>query len=200
MQTFSQRGYKVVVVLCWVVVSVFLTGCPKKVSPLGKTKSPQTQQEGVPSTDTEKFGEGNLTSLQEEDMPFQNRDTLFELPPAGTELKPGEPPTLNDIFFDFGQWHVRSDNLPTLKKNASWLSENESKKIEIEGHADKRGTNEYNLVLAEKRAAAVQEYLVQLGIASSKILVVSYGEERPFCTKEDEACFQENRRAHFNVK
>ncbi len=199
MQTVFQRSYIVVAMSFLVIVSVFLTGCPKKVSPIGKVKSPQTQHNGAPSTDTERFG-GDLTSLQEEDMPFQNRDNLFDLPPVESGSKPGEPPVLNDIFFDYGQWHVRSDNLPILRKNASWLAANESKKVEIEGHADKRGTNEYNLVLAEKRASAVQEYLVQFGVPSSKILVISYGEERPFCTKEDEACFQENRRAHFNVK
>jgi peptidoglycan-associated lipoprotein len=67
----------------------------------------------------------------------------------------------------------------------------------VEGHADSRGTNEYNLALAERRAAASRDYLVSLGIPADRVTIVSKGEEQPFCTEETESCWQQNRRGHF---
>ena len=72
--------------------------------------------------------------------------------------------------------------------------------ILIEGHADERGTDEYNLALAERRAEATRNYLVAQGVASGRINLISYGEERPFCTEHTESCWSSNRRAHFLVK
>ena len=72
-----------------------------------------------------------------------------------------------------------------------------STKVLVEGHADSRGTNEYNLALAERRAAAVRDYLVSLGVTAARVTVVSKGEEAPFCTEEAESCWQQNRRGHF---
>ena len=70
-------------------------------------------------------------------------------------------------------------------------------KIMVEGHADSRGTNEYNLALGERRADAVRDYLVSLGLPNDRMTIVSKGEEQPFCTEETEACWQQNRRGHF---
>ena len=70
-------------------------------------------------------------------------------------------------------------------------------KVMVEGHADNRGTNEYNLALGERRADAVRDYLVSLGVATDRITIVSKGEEQPFCSEETEACWQQNRRGHF---
>jgi peptidoglycan-associated lipoprotein len=67
----------------------------------------------------------------------------------------------------------------------------------VEGHADSRGTNQYNLALGERRANAVKDYLVGLGIAADRLVVVSKGEETPLCTEETESCWQRNRRGHF---
>ena len=67
----------------------------------------------------------------------------------------------------------------------------------IEGHCDERGTNEYNIALGQRRAAAAKDYIVSLGVEDARLRTISYGEERPFCTESDEACWQSNRRAHF---
>ena len=72
-----------------------------------------------------------------------------------------------------------------------------TKKVTVEGHADSRGTNEYNLALAERRASAVRDYLVSLGLAADRVTIVSLGEEQPACSEETEACWQKNRRGHF---
>ena len=78
--------------------------------------------------------------------------------------------------------------------------DNQSALLLIEGHADERGTNEYNLALGERRAKATRDYLVSVGIDAGRITVISYGEERPTCTEKAEACWAKNRRAHFLVK
>jgi peptidoglycan-associated lipoprotein len=72
-------------------------------------------------------------------------------------------------------------------------------RVSVEGHADQRGTNEYNLALGERRAKAVMDYLVSLGIAANRFVVVSKGEESPLCTELTEACYARNRRGHFVV-
>ena len=76
---------------------------------------------------------------------------------------------------------------------------NKNINVLIEGHCDERGTNEYNLALGEKRATAARDYLIARGVASTKIKTLSYGEEKPICTEQNEACYQKNRRAHFVV-
>ena len=76
-------------------------------------------------------------------------------------------------------YHLRSDARDTLRKNADWLKNNPSARIEIEGHCDERGTNEYNLALGAKRAQSAKDYLVTLGISAERLSTISYGEEVP---------------------
>jgi peptidoglycan-associated lipoprotein len=111
-----------------------------------------------------------------------------------------ETAALRDVFFDFDRYEVRSSDKGTLDENAKWLKSNQSALLLIEGHADERGTNEYNLALGERRAKATRDYLVSVGIEAGRITVISYGEERPTCTDKAEACWTKNRRAHFLVK
>jgi len=105
-----------------------------------------------------------------------------------------------DIHFDFDRWEIRTQDATVLDANAGWLKTNANHLLLIEGHADERGTNEYNLALAERRAKAAMNYLVSRGIAATRITVVSYGEERPTCSQREETCWARNRRAHFLVK
>lgn len=104
---------------------------------------------------------------------------------------------LGDVFFDYDMSAVRSDAQGTLQKNAEFLRRWPSTRVSIEGHADSRGTNEYNLGLGDRRAAAVRDYLASLGIAADRMLPVTRGEESPQCTEENETCWQRNRRGHF---
>ncbi len=104
---------------------------------------------------------------------------------------------LADVFFDLDQSTLRNDARAALAKNAEFLNRWTSTRITIEGHADERGTPEYNLALGERRAAAVRDYLTSLGVAADRIAVVSKGKEAPFCTESNEACWQQNRRGHF---
>jgi len=85
------------------------------------------------------------------------------------------------------------------RANADWLRSNPSARVEIEGHCDERGTNEYNLALGAKRAQAAREFLSSLGISPDRLSTISYGEEIPVCREHDEQCWKQNRRARFVI-
>lgn len=105
----------------------------------------------------------------------------------------------NDILFDYDKYNVKDMYKPELKEISAWMMKNSDSKILVEGHTDERGTNEYNLALGDRRSTAVKDYLVSLGVASSRIETISYGEEKPLCTESDEECWAKNRRAHIVV-
>lgn len=104
---------------------------------------------------------------------------------------------VQDVFFDYDKYELRSDAQSTLSHDAAYLSSHPDIKVVIGGYCDERGSNEYNLALGQNRADSARKALVNAGIASSRIRVVSYGKEKPFCTDSTEACYQQNRRAGF---
>ena len=106
---------------------------------------------------------------------------------------------LGDVRFDYDASTIRDDQRAVLQRNADYLRRWPTVRVSVEGHADDRGTNEYNLALGERRANAVKEYLVGLGVAGDRMVVVSKGEETPVCTDETDACFERNRRGHFVI-
>jgi peptidoglycan-associated lipoprotein len=107
---------------------------------------------------------------------------------------------LEDALFDYDQATIRSDASAALRDDVAVirgiLADYPNQKLVIEGHADERGSAEYNLALGDRRAHAVEEFLSSQGIPGPQLAVVSYGKERPVCTDESEACWQKNRRAH----
>jgi peptidoglycan-associated lipoprotein len=107
---------------------------------------------------------------------------------------------LPDIYFDFDKSAIRSDAATVLRASAEWLNAHRGQALLIEGHCDERETNEYNLALGDRRARATRDSLVAHGVASPRITVVSYGEDRPQCTEHNETCWSRNRRSHFLVK
>ena len=107
---------------------------------------------------------------------------------------------LQNVYFEFDSWKITEAGREALEQNANWLQEQSSTNLLIEGHCDQRGTQAYNIVLGKKRAIAIRDYLVQLGIESSRLSTITYGKEKPFCTDETENCYQENRRGHFRVQ
>ena len=104
---------------------------------------------------------------------------------------------LQDIFFEFDSWRITEEGKEMLEKNANLLQGDSEVNLLIEGHCDQRGTQAYNIVLGKKRAIAIRDYLVQLGVEPSRLSVVTYGKEKPFCTDATEICYRENRRGHF---
>ncbi len=106
---------------------------------------------------------------------------------------------MDDVFFDLDKSTVRDDARPALQKDADWLKKWGSVAITLEGHCDSRGSAEYNLGLGNRRATAVKDYLVSLGVPAGRVTVVSKGKEQPFCPDENESCWQQNRRGHFII-
>jgi len=106
---------------------------------------------------------------------------------------------LANVYFHYDRAELTAQARATLDKNATWLRRWTSTRISIEGHADERGTTEYNLALGERRARAVQDYLVSLGIAAPRMTIVSKGEEEPVCMESAESCWSQNRRGMFII-
>jgi peptidoglycan-associated lipoprotein len=106
---------------------------------------------------------------------------------------------LAEVFFDYDQFTIRDDQRATLQRNADYMRRWPSVRVSLEGHADARGTNEYNLALGERRGNAVREYMTGLGLGGDRLVVVSKGEETPVCVEDTEACHDRNRRAHFII-
>ena len=104
---------------------------------------------------------------------------------------------LKDVYFEFDRYDLNADARATLRANADWLKSNPSTRVEIEGHCDERGTNEYNLALGAKRAQAAREFLSTLGVGADRLSTISYGEEIPVCKESNESCWKQNRRARF---
>jgi peptidoglycan-associated lipoprotein len=138
-------------------------------------------------------------------------------PPAPREAPPAHTPTedeifasktldqlnaekpLGDAYFDLDSQTIRDEAKPVLQKDAEWMKRWASTKVMIEGHGDERGSAEYNLALGERRATAVRDYLVNLGVAADRVQVVSKGKEAPVCSESNESCWQQNRRGHFVI-
>jgi peptidoglycan-associated lipoprotein len=104
---------------------------------------------------------------------------------------------VQDAFFDYDKSDLRADAKEALSRDADFLRAHPEIRFKIEGHCDERGGEEYNLALGDRRADSTRTYLVTLGIATDRIQTVSLGKEQPFCTAENEACYQQNRRGHF---
>ena len=106
---------------------------------------------------------------------------------------------LEDAFFDTDRFDLSPEARGVLAKNANWMVQYSTVLILVEGHCDERNTREYNLALGDRRANAVRDYLISLGVGATRIRTISYGEERPFALGNTEEAFRLNRRAHFVI-
>jgi len=157
-----------------------LAGCSsKKNQPAGAGGSAVgVNEQGVGAA-------GNTSSLAQ----FQ-RGTLG----AGGAAGP-----LTDIHFDFDDYAVRPQDSAILRRNAQWITSHGDPRVQIEGHCDQRGSEEYNIALGAKRAQATKDYLTTLGVPADRLSTISYGKELPLCTEQTDECYAQNRRAHFVV-
>ncbi|HMK22822.1 MAG TPA: peptidoglycan-associated lipoprotein Pal [Terriglobales bacterium] len=117
-----------------------------------------------------------------------------------SEMAATEAAGLRDVFFAFDSFAITEEGRQSLSRDADWARSNPAGRLRIEGHCDERGTSAYNIVLGEKRAKTVRNYLVELGIDTKRLAVVSYGKERPFCKDHEETCYAQNRRGHLVVR
>lgn len=104
---------------------------------------------------------------------------------------------LATVYFDFDSYLLEAEARDVLSRNAVWFKQNPLVRVVLEGHADERGSDEYNLALSEKRAIAAQKYLESLGVAADRLEVVGYGEEKPAVAAHEESAWSKNRRVEF---
>lgn len=174
-----------------IVAALLVTGCGKKAMPRPEPVVPVVPEAPPPPPPlpsapvAERVTERTLS----EDELFAQKSLA--------DLNADTP--LSHAFFDLDSSTIRSQELPSMQRNAAWLTRWPTTRITVEGHGDSRGTSEYNLALGDRRASAVRDYLSSLGVDAARIALVSKGEEQPFCHDEHEACWQSNRRGHFLI-
>jgi peptidoglycan-associated lipoprotein len=198
----GKKGLVVLVlILC---VGLLLTGCPKKTV---MKEEPSMRKAEEPVAEREKAAklaaEQEAARIREEEAK-KAKEKEFEKSLVA-KREPGiagevfESRLLKDIHFDFDRYDIRPEDTQILKENAALLSKYPQVKVQVEGHCDERGTNEYNLALGERRANAAKKYLLSLGISTDRISSISYGEEKPLDTGHDEEAWSKNRRGHFVI-
>jgi peptidoglycan-associated lipoprotein len=188
----QRRGSALLLAVPVIALSLFLVGCPKRPATTAASAPPPT---GSPSPSAAAPSTAPSPSMTP--SPAAPSTAAPATPPAPSEFT--ATANLKDVFFDFDKYDIRPNDAKTLDTNATWLKSNNNLVL-IEGHCDERGTNEYNLALGERRAKATMNYLVAQGVQANRITIISYGKERPTCTEHSEACWAQNRRAHFLVK
>lgn len=107
--------------------------------------------------------------------------------------------SVKDVLFDYDKADIRGDQAPTAQNDAAFLAQHPSIQVVVEGHCDDRGSEEYNLALGTSRAESVKKALLSQGISADRVRTVSYGKEKPFCTQDNEQCWQQNRVDHFSM-
>ncbi len=168
-------------VLALVIPGMFIVGCQKKVpepEPLPPTPVPTVTPTPAPTP---------VPTMSPEEI------RMMKIKEAEEELSE------IDVYFDFDQATLSDMAKDKLAQKAEYLVQNPDISVVIEGHCDERGSNEYNLGLGERRAAAAKKYLVTYGVSDESIETVTYGEEKPVCFESNEDCWSRNRRAHFVV-
>jgi peptidoglycan-associated lipoprotein len=120
-------------------------------------------------------------------------------PPKKESLEEIFAREIQDAFFDLDRADIRADAQRALQHDAAFLKGYPTAHVTIEGYCDERGSTEYNLALGQRRANAVKEYLVSLGIPATNLSTTSWGKEKQFCTEHNETCWQQNRRGHFTL-
>lgn len=146
------------------------------------------------------------TGAQGASAQASTRITVTVPPPP---LAPVAPPTMSeeeffeqhvkDVYFNYDRFDLRADDTPAVEQDAAFLKSHPRMKIVIEGHCDDRGSEEYNLALGQSRAESLKKALLAQGLEAGRVKVISYGSEKPFCTEDSDACWQQNRRDHLKL-
>jgi peptidoglycan-associated lipoprotein len=187
--------------LCYAAAGLFfvISGCAPSSSNRPELTQSAASAAGPQSTQP-RSGEGQSGSTKESNLAGSSgsASSLDQLRDGKSSATSASSP-LKDVYFDYDKYDLRGDARDVLRANADWIKNNPAARIEIEGHCDDRGTNEYNLALGAKRAQSVKEYLTTLGITSERLSTISYGAEIPVCKDQNENCWRQNRRARFVV-
>ena len=185
-----------ILILCF---GLILSGCPKKTvvkeePSLKKAEELVAERERV----AKEARERELVKMKEEEArkAREFEKSLVAKKEPGIEGEIYESKLLKDIRFDYDKYDIRSGDAEVLKENAAVLKKYPTVKIQVEGHCDERGSNEYNLALGERRSNSTKKYLISLGISPDRVSTISYGEEKPLESISNEEAWAKNRRAH----
>jgi peptidoglycan-associated lipoprotein len=181
------------------VLGLFAAGCAKKTvsaAPAPKAPTPTTTASAPRSTPPPSRPASSDTA--------RTTSPKSAYPDAATRARINELlAKIEDAYFNYNEATLRPDATKTLNADSTELrdilKDYPAYKLRIEGHADERGSAEYNMALGDRRAVSAKDYLVQIGIPSTQLNVVSYGKEKPVCEEHDEACWQKNRRIHITA-
>jgi len=176
------------------IMALVLVGCA--------SKEPEVQADGAPDA-SEPIDQSPADTISREEPAEPQRPTVDRQSRITVFEEPGDTrgETLQGVFyFDFDQAIVKRAGHTELDKHAEALMQERSLRLRLEGHADERGTREYNLALGERRANAVRAYLAAQGVSRSQIEVISYGEEKPVVTGGGESAWAQNRRVEFKYR
>ncbi len=210
-----ESGIRFLGTVCLLVGCLVLAGCPKKSEVVRGPSTPAAPAVTPPSMPGAGAGQspvaGQRGALEPEVKVTPPPGIAVESGPApgagaGQGTAPGQASTsaetspLKDVFFDYDTAAIRDDQKSAILANATWLQAHPGTKVQIEGHCDERGTDEYNLGLGERRAQTVKAAMTAAGIAADRISTISFGKERPFVLGHDENEWKWNRRAHFEVQ
>jgi peptidoglycan-associated lipoprotein len=157
------------------MLAAILAACARETVEEPETPEPPPTQEPTEEPETDRLDPRDFTDPRNLD----NSDSVL---------------SQRVIYFEFDRSNVRSQFRPIIEAHAEYLNANSSARVMLEGHADERGSREYNLGLGERRGESVAELLRANGVSADQIEVVSYGEERPVCRESNEDCWQRNRR------
>jgi peptidoglycan-associated lipoprotein len=178
-----------------ILLTMFVGACAKKQPPVARPLPPPPADSPSGSTDVPRPPE---PIVEKTTVPAE--PTISEDPLAGSDLdKINQNSPFQPVFFSLDSAEIDAEDQQVLAANAAILKKYPQWVITIEGHADERGTAEYNLALGERRAVAARAYLVSLGVPGERLKTVSYGKEFPFDPGHNEAAWSKNRRAHFVV-
>ena len=184
-----------VLVAMFVIMVVVLAGCASSASKEGEGSSSDTlANSGSSGSASSVDGSGKVGARGRSSGAVSGVVSR----PAVKDF--AENVALQDIHFDFDRYEIRPDDARILDANAEWLKTHPEYLLLVEGHADERGTSEYNLALGDRRARSSLNYLVAQGVKANRITTISYGEMRPLCRESSESCWAENRRSHFAVQ
>ena len=174
------------------LILVSAVGCKSKtVEEPPMPPAPEVIVTEEPDTVIEVVEEPDFVTEPEVDVERLDRLSLAEL-----NSRAAERGWIRDAFFAFDAYTLTPESQDNLALSAAWLKSHPEFRLVLEGHADERGTQQYNLALGERRAQSAKEYLMALGISSSRMRTISYGEERPFDSGSNERAWAQNRRAH----
>jgi len=181
-------------------VLIAATGCgpkPKKLPP-----PPTINLDSLRAVEEAKRRADSLATVEAKRRADEEARRKAEAEAAArrAEQEAKDKASVKVIYFDFDKYNIRTDMTTDCQSNAALMKKFEGWKVQLEGHADERGTNEYNLALGDRRSQSVKKFLIDWGIAADRISNISYGEERPAMRGTGEAVWSKNRRVEFNFR